>query len=467
MQGITVAIAERAAEQPGAVALVGGTRVWTRGELWERVQRTAGLLGAAGFGPGQRVGLLGGHGRDYVVHALALLDLGAVIVPLQAGASADRCAQVAQQLDVVGWVGKVGSVPALEQGILRSEEDLAWWRPERDPLPPSQDLDGLAFIRFTSGTTDAARGVALTHESIRARHRAANEVLGLGAEDGVLFPLDMAHHFVVSVLLVLSVGARLLLPEQALPGKMVETAQAGRATVVFGAPHHLRMLAGGAPVGSLSGLRLALSTTAPLASAVPGDFLARHGVPLGQAYGIIEVGLPCIDLDGCPGTVGVPLPAFEVKLLDPLEGVGRVVVRGPGMFDAYVSPWQPRDGVLDGGWFLTGDLGRFDEAGRLVLLGREQAVINFGGVKIFPVELEDVLNRHPQVAESLVYGQDHPRLGQLPRARVVALPGSQPTERDLLQWLRRHVPPRELPLGVEVVKSLPRTATGKLLRRLP
>ena len=117
-----------------------------------------------------------------MVHALALLDLGAVIVPLQAGASADRCAQVAQQLDVVGWVGKVGSVPALEQGILRSEEDLAWWRPERDPLPPSQDLDGLAFIRFTSGTTDAARGVALTHESIRARHRAANEVLGLGAE---------------------------------------------------------------------------------------------------------------------------------------------------------------------------------------------------------------------------------------------------------------------------------------------
>ena len=114
---------------------------------------------------------------------------------------------------------------------------------------------------------------------------------------------------------------------------------------------------------------------------------------------------------------------------------------------------------------MTGDLARFDDGGRLVLMGREQAVINFGGVKVFPVEVEDALNRHPRVAESLVYGVPHPRLGAIPMARVVPLPGARPGEGDLLRFLRDRVPARELPLGIELVEALPRTPTGKLLRR--
>lgn len=461
---ITDPIAARAAADPDALCLVDGTRCWTRGELQHQVGTAAAACAAAGFAAGDRVGLLGGRGRDYVVQALALLSLGAVIVPLQAQASAERCADVGRQLGVVGWVGAPGALPALGPGTVGSEPGLAWWRPTKAPPAPVDDLPGLAFVRFTSGTTDAARGVALTHASIAARHGAANAGLGLGPDDGVLFPLDMAHHFVVSVLLILGRGARLLLPAAGLPGPMVDTARVGRATVVYGAPHHLRLLAGGAPAGALAGLRLALSTTAPLASAVPRDFQARHGVALGQAYGIIEVGLPAMDLEGAPGTVGRAVDGFELRLVDPVDGVGRVAVRGPGMFDAYVSPWRARDAVLQDGWFQTGDLGRLDPDGRLVLMGREHGAINFGGVKIFPVEVEDLLNRHPGVAESLVSGEPHPKLGALPVARYVAVPGHAPTERELLQWLRQHLPPRELPVSITVVDDLPRTATGKLLR---
>ncbi len=444
---ITDTIRAQAEADPAAPALFDGERRWTRGELQQAAVAFGERCRGMGVGPGMRIGLQGGHGGDYVVRALGLLDLGAVIVPVQASATAERRALVTERLGVAAWVGLDGTL-------------------ETTGAPaPREDLSDLAFIRFTSGTTDEARGVALTHHSIAARHRAANDALALDPTDGVLFPLDMAHHFVVSVLLILRCGARLLLPSQALPGPMAEVFAAGQGTVVYGAPHHLRLLAGGVPAGGLAGLRLALSTTAPLASAVPGDFLARHAVPLGQAYGIIEVGLPCLDLDGAAGTVGHPVPAFEVQLRNPVDGVGRVAVRGPGLFDAYVSPWRPRTEVCPDGWFLSGDLGRFDHQGRLVLMGREQAVINFGGVKIFPVELEDVLNRHPQVIESLVRGLPHPKLGELPIAQVVAAPEARPTTRELLQFLRQHVPPRELPTEIRWVEALPRTATGKLLRR--
>jgi acyl-CoA synthetase (AMP-forming)/AMP-acid ligase II len=135
------------------------------------------------------------------------------------------------------------------------------------------------------------------------------------------------------------------------------------------------------------------------------------------------------------------------------------------MFDAYVSPWMNREDALADGWFDTGDLGRLDDTGALFLLGRKKSVINFVGMKIFPFEVEEVLDTHPAVRESLVYGEPHPNYGQIPCARIVWKPGvAVPDMNDLRRYCFERLAPHKVPKSFEVVEGLERTASGKLRR---
>src|SRR5208282_3691062 len=119
-------------------------------------------------------------------------------------------------------------------------------------------------------------------------------------------------------------------------------------------------------------------------------------------------------------SVGRPCADFRIKILSPDEnGVGEIAVAGPGVCDAYAAPWQPRETILQDGWFITGDLGRRDADGFIFLISRKTAVINPAGRKVFPEEIEAVLNRHPAVRESRVFGRLHPHLGEVVEAEIV------------------------------------------------
>jgi long-chain acyl-CoA synthetase len=154
-----------------------------------------------------------------------------------------------------------------------------------------------------------------------------------------------------------------------------------------------------------------------------------------------------------------------VRILSPdEEGCGEVAVRGPGFLDAYASPWMSRDQILRDGWFITGDIGRFDKDGFLFLSGRKTAVINVAGRKVFPEEIEAVLNQHPAVRESRAYGRLHSHLGEIIEAELVLThPGTNlDTVRD---FCRSHLASFKIPSNLHVVNSLPRTAvTGKIRR---
>jgi long-chain acyl-CoA synthetase len=145
--------------------------------------------------------------------------------------------------------------------------------------------------------------------------------------------------------------------------------------------------------------------------------------------------------------------------------VGEVLIRGKGMFDAYFSPWQTREEAFPDGWFRTGDIGRVDADGYLFIVGRTKHVINFAGMKVFPYEVEDVLNRHPAIRESLVYGVAHPQYGQLPCARLVLRAGaSAPDITELRRFCYARLAPYKVPKEFAVVERLERTASGKLRR---
>jgi long-chain acyl-CoA synthetase len=448
-------------------------------ELAEEAERVARFLLARGVEPGQRIGLLAPNCPAYVAAAFGLLAAGACVVPVAAHLTPAEMVDLFAEVDVNGCFSWPGAAPrpgapgraALAGGAC--DGYVFEWidRGAKDPAP-FRALDP-AFIRFTSGTTDRCKGVVLSHQATAARVEAADRVLRFHEGDRILWVLPLAYHFAVTIVAYVRAGAHILICTDTLPGTMLGAIRRLRATVLYASPLHFERLGHqghGAPLGSL---RLALSTSAPIAAEAMARFESAHGVPVSQAYGIIEAGLPCINVPGhgLPVTsVGSAVPGYEVAAFgDNGERLGagasgEIGVRGPGLFSAYYAPWTPRERVTRDGWFLTGDIGRQDAAGALYLEGRKKAIIFVGGLKFFPEEVEACIDRFPGVRESRVWGQRHPHLGQVPRAEIVV----EPTGCNL-QALRAHcaraLSPYKVPLDFKVVEALARSPGGKILRR--
>ncbi len=288
----------------------------------------------------------------------------------------------------------------------------------------------------------------------------------------------MAHHFVVSILLYLRYGAAILLPSAPFARPVLELAARERATVLYASPFHHHLLSKDASGIGLPDVRLAISTAEGLRADVAERFRERFGIPLSQALGIIEVGLPVVNLaeaEKKPTALGRPLPAYDVWLRSEdgsrLEGpggperTGEVCIRGPGLFDAYLAPWTPASRVVEPDGFRTGDQGWFDADGTLFLAGRRHNRINMAGMKFFAEEVESVLGRHPAVRECRVFGRVHPQLGEIPVAEIVlADPSHEPRKSELLAHCRAELPPYKLPRELRFVAELERTVTGKVKR---
>ena len=468
---IVRAIFEETAALGGKTALVEKDRTLTYGALAEGVERLARELRARDVRPLDRVAFLCPDSIDYVLLSLAILSLDAAIVPISPGLMSDECATLIAHLDVRHFLADETCAPDKTAGDPFRTADLARAFRWTTRVPARPDPAGYAeirpaFIRFSSGTTGASKGVVLSHETILDRTDAANDGLRITAADVVGWVLSMSFHFVVTILLFLRKGATIVLCGDPLPQALEDALRAHRLTFLYASPIHYRLLAeSAAPAPEhFAAVRMAVSTAIQLPEAIARRFHERFGLRLTEAYGIIEVGLPFIhapQTGGHDGSLGAPLPAYAVKLAE----TGEVLIRGKGMCDAYFSPWQPAHLSRPDGWFHTGDLGELRADGTLKLIGRCKAVINFSGMKVFPQEVEDVLNQFPGVAESLVYGEPHPEFGQLPCAKLVLKEGAGAfDEKALRAFCRAHLAIHKIPKTFACVPALPKTASGKLRR---
>jgi long-chain acyl-CoA synthetase len=338
------------------------------------------------------------------------------------------------------------------------------------PHPPGFRELNAAFIRFTSGTTGASKGVVLSHETIAERIAAANAALGLGPADRVLWVLSMSYHFTVSIVAYLTYGASVVLPANHFAAAIVAAAAEHSATLLYASPLHYSLLADYPQGAPLPHLRLAISTTAALDEPVGERFFQRYGRRISQALGIIEGGLPCVNSSAERwGSVGRVLPPYRLKLdeAELEDGLREVLLGGPGFLDAYYHPWQTRSEIMPDGWFRTGDAGLVDRDGYLFLRGRTKDVISVMGMKFFPYEVEQALAAHPLVRAASVFSRRDPRSGEQVHARVVVA-GQTPAQ-ELEQALRQHLRLRlatyKVPERIEFVAALPQTASGKILRR--
>jgi long-chain acyl-CoA synthetase len=470
--------AEVARRQPDSPAILGPApdEVLTYRRLGDAIAAVAARLERAGVGPGACVGIHCPSGVGCIVHTYAVWRCGGCAVPIPVELAAVEKQELLRTIalnfviseeEADSFLEPFGRGPRRELspgvGIVR-----VGGRPEH---PDGFEDINSAFIRFTSGTTGASKGVVLSHETILERIRAANTALMIGPGDRVVWLLSMAYHFAVSIVGYLSHGAAIVLPANRLAPAILDAAARHRGTLIYGSPTHYAWLAAVPQPPKLPVLRLAVSTTAPLDAALARRFATCFGLPLTQALGIIEVGLPFINTAFAadrPEAVGRVLPAYRLRMEDLglAGGLGEVLLAGPGFLDAYYDPWQPRAEVMPGGWFRTGDIGELNADGCLFLRGRTKDVISVLGMKFFPQEVEAVLTAHPAVAAACVYAQPDARLGEVPCARVVAVTGTTPAlQAELLQHCQRRLAGFKVPQRIEFVSKLERTASGKLIRR--
>ena len=436
--------------------------------LFERVDAIALQLRGLGVEPTACVGLAFPDSVDYILLSLAVLSLDAVIVPVTVSSVREVAEEILEKTSAQFLISSTdllscgtGSTACLE---LPGSGGFFLTRCTPTVQLPDEFYEMKpAFIRFSSGTTGASKGVLLTHTAIAERTAAADQALQITSADTVLWVLSMSFHFVVSILLFLRRGATISLCSESFPFSFLSAVRRGDGTFIYATPFHYRTLIDSPEVRaeSLTGIRMAVSTAMKLSSDVDASFRQKFGFGLTEAYGIIEVGLPFVNAADRrpPGSVGRASPGFDVEIRQAdADGVGEVWLRGPGMYAAYLHPWQR---CSADGWFATGDTGRLDANGFLTLLGRSKNLINFAGMKVFPYEVEAVLNRFPGVRASRVYPQAHSRYGQLPCAQVEA---SGISTDELQRFCYEHLESYKVPKKIELVERLERTASGKIKR---
>lgn len=450
------------------------------GNFLKQVEETACLLILHGIGSGCRVALHSPDSTAHIILALALLKIGAIQIPVDFSLPGEEIKNICEQVsaDAIISVGHLQSAWQIESETHHftcsgDKVYLHKFALKTHIAPKLSELNP-AFIRFTSGTTSGSKGVIISHDMVITRTDSANEGLKISKDDTVLWVLSMAYHFVVTILLFLRKGATIAICEAPAVLSMPQLLCDEKITFLYMSPFHYHLMCE-SPVfnaAMLKDVRLAVTTAMPMDSSLAEKFRTKFNIRPRQAYGIIEVGLPCIDLDEKQfksGVVGKPLPSCELKIKEPdKNGVGTILLRSPGMFDGYLNPFRLRDDICENGFFNTGDIGFIDQSGQLVIVGRSKNIINFAGMKIFPYEIEEVLHSFQAVKDVCVYPVYDATYGEKPQADIVFKDGTG-KHNELLDELRKfcydNLAPYKVPKIFNICSELERTISGKILRR--
>ncbi len=468
---------------PDAAALVGMRGVTSYSELRDQSELLGGQLAARGVEPGDRVVVMSGNDEVFVVSYLAALRVGAIVVPLNPLAPPAEVEREISSVEPKLALAAGASVSMLGAAAAKDvvAVDLDALGDARAPRVDRAD-DDVAVLLFTSGTAGMPKAAILTHGNLAANIRQVLEHPGLrlDASDIALGALPFFHVFGLNVVLGVSLaaGGSVALVEHFDPAATARVISEQHVTVVAGVP---TMFSGwiGAEVATdtFSSVRLAVSGAAELPANTADGFRDRFGVDLHQGYGLTEAA-PIVTSTALmtgsppPGSIGPPVPGVEVRLVD-ADGAdvlagdpGELWVRGPNVFPGYWHDTEATERALTpDGWLRTGDVAVVDDNGGLRLVDRAKDLIIVSGFNVYPVEVEDVLRVHPDVADAAVVGEPSPRTGEAVAAFVQAAPGHQIDTDALNAHCARALARYKCPSRYEVVTDLPRALSGKLLRR--
>lgn len=445
------------------VALECEGRTFTFAALDDRANRMAALLAARGLAAGDRLCIYLSNCLEYIDLYLACARLGVIFVPINILYREREIQHIlgdAEPRAVVAREPVPGPVPTwLVDDLILPES--------AKPVRPDFDGDKPAALVYTSGTTGASKGAILTHNNFAVNALNLTSCWEITSSDRFLLalPLFHVHGLANGIHCWLASGCRMRLLERFDHQKAAAEFLDFQPTLFFGVPTvYIRLL--GLPVEQVrqigSFMRLFVSGSAPLPAQVLEEFRQRFGHTILERYGMTETLMNISNPyhgERRAGTVGLTLPGVSVRIVD-----GEVQLRGLNVFAGYWRRPEATADAFDDGWFRTGDMAEVSSDGYYTLLGRKSDLIISGGFNIYPRDIEDFLLEQEEVAEVAVAGQPDAIRGEVPVAYIVA---RRPFDAaDLEARCRRALASFKIPRGFVAVDSLPRTALGKVQKRL-
>jgi len=478
-----------------AISIAGGgpavTPLVTYGQLRKQVEALVKTLNQLGLGRGDRIAMALPNGLEVIASFLAASTVGTA-APLNPAYTRDEfkfyLADTGARALIVPPTGSDEARAAANDNVLLIEADLdgdgqvrfsaagTAGAPRAHEDPTNDDI---ALILHTSGTTSRPKRVPLSHANLMTSARNVSETYQLTSADVSLcvMPLFHVHGLVASTMATLLTGGTVVVPPKFNPLSFWSIVRDHGATWYSAVPtiHQVllsRTKTGTRPSGAEQ-LRFIRSCSAALAPQTMADIEERFGVPILEAYGMTEAAHQMASNPLPPrarkaGSVGRGT-AVEIGILDeagdqlPPGTVGEVSIKGPNVFQGYEGNAEANAESFSNGWFRTGDQGYLDDEGYLTLVGRIKELINRGGEKISPREIDETLLTHPAVAEAVCFGIAHRVYGEEVAAAVV-LKGAA-TESDLIAHCRLSLSDFKCPTAIYIMESIPRTATGKTQRR--
>jgi malonyl-CoA/methylmalonyl-CoA synthetase len=444
-------------------------------ELEERTAAAAGRLAAAGLVAGQRLLVCAGTSLELVIAYVAALRLGLTVVPANPGYSD---AELAALVEAARPAAAVVDDPS--RLTARRRDDPLVTPPDLADLPPPRtdvsldavDPDATALIVYTSGTTGHPKGVPLSHANLLAGAHAVRLAWRWQPDDHLALSLPLFHMHGLGVGLhgTLVSGARATLIPRFTPEAVAAAVSTAGATLLFGVPTMYHKLVESPAARQLARLRLAVSGSAPMPTALHERVREACGQAVLERYGMTEtVMLVSNPYEGerRPGTVGFPLPGVEVRLAPAAGGAEEIQVRGPNVISGYLDdPAADAVAYTADGWFRTGDLGAFDADGYLRISGRAKELIITGGYNVYPAEVEDALRGHAGVADAAVVGVPSAKWGEVVAAFVVPAGAvdDDTLVAELQAWAAQRLVEYKRPREWRLVEAIPRNALGKVLR---
>lgn len=460
-------------------------------------ERVAGYLVSRGIEKGDRVALYGMNSAEFAIAYSGILKAGATVVPVNV---LQRPVEIQFILNDAGARGFIYH-PAFEESAstvrhavagLKVLVTLGEGRPGvpgwsevlacESPVAPIQfdPCNDLAVILYTSGTTGRPKGAMLSHANLSANVWSVLKALGWRpGNEVILLVLPMFHAFAATVgmLAPLASGCAFVPMTRFEPAQVLNRIAETRATIFLGVPsmYALLLRVEDEKTGLFQTIRYCVSGGAALPVSVLTQFESKFRIRIYEGDGPTECSpVTCINpIDGetRPGTVGLPVPGVEMRVVDELGTrvatgeVGEIAVRGSNVMLGYWNLPEESAEVLRDGWFLTGDLGTEDEDGYFSIVDRKKDLVIVNGMNVYPRMIEEVLYRLKGIREAAVVGEPHPMHGEIPVAYVVIESGSGLDESAIRRWCRENLGRYQVPRKFYRLAELPKNASGKILKR--
>lgn len=464
--------------------------------LNHKVDGLAHGLSRLGVRPGDVCALMMPNSIEWVVVYYAIAKIGAVVLPVNFLFRESELVHILKDAGARVFIGhcdylkhprlamKTLSGPDLliAHGVTGKDEFIPleelFVGESEFPIYPVTDDDTWAIV-YTSGTTGVPKGAVLSHGNLTSNAMTVADMRSTRPDDVVLGVLPLFHIYGQTCVLNAAVypGLTIRLWPQLDVQELFDAIEKEESCLLIAVPTILNRLLALADRcrPRRSGLRFCISGAASLPADILTRFQERFQTVIYEGYGLTECAPVCVEnphgQSTRPGSIGLPIPGFEARIVKetgedaPPGAVGELIVRGPGVMKGYMNQPEVSARTIQNGWLHTGDLARMDNDGYIYIVDRKKDMIIRGGYNVYPREIEEILYKHPAVAEAAVVGIPHPDLGEEVAAAVVLHSGERVSAAGLRQFVKERVAPYKYPRKIQLMDELPKSHTGKILKR--